>query len=305
MQQRVLFIATLITTLISIYFISIDTQKSEPLTPRKKYEVPQGAKETYIIFLSGLDSHCDGTRYNQMGFEYLRRQLARTGLSFKDEHFLKYSYTGGKLRGGRWYPNPYGPLDTGQAIQFSVMQLKEMIDEFTICHPRARFILVGHSLGGRIAFDYVSSYHSEKPGIIKGVVTLNAPLAGSAHTTLNMLSVFKPLWGTPAVNQLVAEYRLRNESGILKQKIETARMLNAEGVFLATFGTRQDMVVNPFSACLTDRKGYPLTKGSIISVNPLSGNFHDLFGHRQILSHNQVADYVISVYTFPDSKPLQ
>lgn len=307
LQREVFILAILTAALISTFLISNRDPKPEPLITSQMYQVPPDSEETYFIFLSGLDSFCDGTRYNQMGFGYLRRQLARVGLSYNDEHFLLYSYSGGRVRGGRWYPNPYGRLDTGRPIQFSVMQLEEMIAEFTRYHPRARFILVGHSLGGRIAFDYVSGLHpgKEGAGIVKGVITLNSPLAGSEHTQLHMLSVFKTVWGTPAVNQLVVEYQFRNELDMLQQKTQAARAISAEGVFLATFGTRQDLVVNPGSACLSDAKGHPLTKGSVVSVSLLSGDFQDLFGHRQILSHKKVAECVISAYLWGRFRPIR
>lgn len=302
--QREVFILVIMTAvLISTFLISNREPKQESVITSQMYQVPPDSKETYFIFLSGLDSFCDGTRYNQMGFGYLRRQLTRVGLSYNDEHFLLYSYLGGRVRGGRWYPNPYGRLDTGRPIQFSVMQLEEMIAEFTRYHPRARFILIGHSLGGRIAFDYVSGFRPGKPGTVKGVITLNSPLAGSEHTQLHMLSVFKTVWGTPAVNQLVAEYQFRNELDMLQQKTQAARAISAQGIFLATFGTRQDLVVNPESACLADAKGHPLTKGYVVSVNLLSGDFQDLSGHRQILSHNKVAECIISAYVWRDTGP--
>jgi len=234
-----------------------------------------------------------------MGFEYLRRQLFRVGLSYEDEHFLMYSYAGGEVRDGRWSPNPYSPVDTGQPIDLSVMHLREMIEEFNRNHPRARFLLVGHSLGGRIAFDYVVKYHLEGPGPVKGVITLNAPLIGTPYTKADIFAFIKPILGTPAVRQLADEYQSRNELGILKHRMDASRRLAAEGIYLATYGTRQDIIVHPFSACITDKQGDPLTKGHIVSVNIFTSNFKGLSGHRQILTHEEVVKSIISIYTNP------
>ena len=44
-----------------------------------------------------------------------------------------------------------------------------MIDDFTLHHPQARYVLVGHSLGGRIAFDYAAKYHLENRGLSRRI----------------------------------------------------------------------------------------------------------------------------------------
>ncbi|NLI14469.1 2-succinyl-6-hydroxy-2,4-cyclohexadiene-1-carboxylate synthase [Pelotomaculum propionicicum] len=290
----------MVNIFIIVYLIATINLKSDPLIPFEKLALPVNEKETYVIFLSGLDSHCDGTPYNQMGFEYIRSKFNQVGLTYNDERFLMYSYTGGKVEAGRWDPNPYEPVDTGQPIQFSVMHLKNMIDEFTLHHPDARYVLVGHSLGGRIAFDYVIKYHLEKPEPIKGVITLNSPLIGiSYYRIVNILATFRSVWGSSVVKQLAAEYQLRNELGIVEKRIEAARRMTEAGIYLATFGTRQDIVVNPLLSCLTDEYGYTLNRGYIISANLLRGVFKDLGSHMQILCFEKVANYIILVYCCP------
>ncbi len=292
----------IINIFIIVYLSATTNLKPDPLTPFEKLKLPSNEKETYVVFLSGLDSHCDGTPYNQMGFEYIRSKFNQVGLTYNDEHFLMYSYTGGKVEAGRWYPNPYEPVHTGQPIQFSVMHLKNMIDEFTLHHPHARYIMVGHSLGGRIAFDYVTKYHLGKPGSIKGVITLNAPLIGTSYYRIvDILAAFRSIWGSPVVKQLAAEYQLRDELGIVEQKIKAAHGMTEAGIYLATYGTRQDIVVNPLLACLTDEYGYTLNRGHILSANLLSGGFKDLGSHMQILCFEKVAEYIVLVYSCPSN----
>lgn len=295
-------ISILIIVLSPVYLRFVNNVKPDRVGIPESCQLPADEKDTFIIFLSGINSRCDGTAYNYMGFKHIRRQLARVGLSYKDEHFLMYSYTGGKVKGGGWIPNPYKPLDTGQPIQLSVMQLREMIEEFSRYHPRAKFLLVGHSLGGRIAFDYVTMHQPGRAGQgpIKGLITLNSPLTGTPYKQVVFMAAVKPIWGAPAVRQLVAEYQLPNETGMQKQKINAARRLTSEGVYLATFGTRQDIIVPPVSACLTDKQGHPLTKGQIVSVSEFPGNFDELLGHRQILKDEQVAKSIIYIYTNPE-----
>lgn len=288
-----------IAGLVVIYSTVAINSNSETETLYEKKELLHNEEETYLIFLSGLDSCCDGTPYNQMGFEYIRNQFNRVGLAYDDEHFLMYSYTGGEVKAGRWYPNPYNSVDTGQPVQFGVIRLKDMINEFTLHHPEARFILVGHSLGGRIAFDYAAKYHMEKPGAIKAVITLNSPLIGTSYyKVVNILAAFKSIWGSPVIKQLAAEYRLRNELGLAEQRIQAVRGMNQAGVNLATYGTRQDIIVNPLLACLTDENGGTLTGGHIVSAKLSLGIFKDLACHMQILSLEKVADYIILIYSY-------
>ena len=292
MQARSLIVAVvLIIVLIPVLLKGFGAP--EPRSPGKKWEVSPDIKNTRVIFLSGLNTHCDGTPYNQMGFKYIRSHFSRIGLAYNDRQFLKYSYKGGMIKDGRWHPNPYQPEDTGQPIQFSVLYLREMIEELSRHHPKDRFLLVGHSLGGRIAFDYVTKYHINEPGPIKGVVTLNSPLTGSPYYRTDILASIRPIWGSIAVKQLAAEYQLKDELGIVKTRENSARKLHAKGIHLATFGTEHDFIVNPLTACLVDKHGQSLTEGDILPLNLLSGTLN---GHVQILNQERVADYIISVY---------
>ncbi|HBX22130.1 MAG TPA: hypothetical protein DEF34_00620 [Desulfotomaculum sp.] len=291
----------LILAIILISFLLPELPGPEPEATDNQQNfqnLPKQQSNTYIIFLSGLNSYCDKPPYNQMGFSYLRRQFAQVGLSYTDERFLKYSYQGGQVEKGRWYPNPYTTRDSGQPIEFSILFLKEMIEELAFNRPEARFLLVGHSLGGKIAFEYINRYHLNQPGPIKGVVTLNSPLLGSPYSrTIDALARIRPIWGSVVVKQLAAEYQLKDELDVLSTGKNTAEKLNQGGIHLATFGTKQDLVVTPLTARLVDQNGHPLGDGEIISVNPLSGSWD---GHKQILDDYRVAQYIISIYNCPD-----
>ncbi len=280
-----------------IKILIFSSSPPQPATPIQQMQnLPPPQEETYVIFVPGLDTSCDGTPYNTMGFEYFRTSFERLGFSYTDEHFLMYSYTGGLVQEGRWYPKPYRPADTGQPIQFSVNHLKNMIDEFTRSHPKAHYLLVGHSLGGRIVFDYVTKYRLENAGPIKGVITLNSPLTGLSYNRIDLLGLVRKIWGSPAVRQLAAENQLKDKLGIERQKNEAARRMIQAGIHVATFGTRQDVVVNPFVACLTDEYGAPITKGYVLSVSCFSMLPLDLFGHMRILYQQKVAEEIVHAY---------
>lgn len=300
---RIVFVNIRLTAIIIPLAIVITSIIIFPLTPTQPVNpipqmqsLPPPREETYIIFVPGLDTYCDGTPYNTMGFEYFRSAFERLGFSYNDEHFLMYSYKGGEVQQGQWYPKPYRPADTGQPLQFSVNHLRNMIAEFTRSHPQAHYLLIGHSLGGRVSFDYVTLYHLENAGPIKGVITLNSPLTGLFYTRIDLLGAIRKIWGSPAVRQLAAENLLKDKLEIERQKKEAARKMIQAGIHVATFGTRQDIVVNPLTACLTDEYGVPVTKGNILSVGFFSRLPLDLFGHMRILYQQKVAEEIVQAY---------
>jgi len=286
----------LIMVIITCSFFLPELTAPEPEATGNQQKWPGNQSDTYIVFLSGLGSYCNGSPYNEMNFSYLRRQFSQVGLTYTDERFLKYSYQGGQVNKGRWRPNSYNARDTGQPIEFSILFLKEMIEELSFHHPEARFLLVGYSLGGKIAFEYISQYHLEQPGPIKGVVTLNSPLMGSPYTQTKALARINPIWGSVVAKQLAAEYQLKNEQDILYPEKNNVQKLTQSGIRLAAFGTKQDIVVNPLTARPVDKNGNPLAEGNIISVNPLSGSWN---GHKQILENERVTRYILSIYNCP------
>lgn len=133
----------------------------------------------YIIFLNGLGCDYNGDLSEGLGFPKIRRSLAKAGYKSLDNRFLLYSYTGGKVIDRKWHPNKYSALDTGQPISLSVNRLDFLIHQFSQAYPEARYILVGHSLGGRVALDFACSADPAIRQKIKGVITLNSPLLGA------------------------------------------------------------------------------------------------------------------------------
>jgi len=180
-------------------------------------------KSTYIVFIQGLGSKCNGTRYSNIGFSYIRSKLTAYGFQYRDRRFLQYSYTGGEVKAGKWFPNKYGPEDTGQPIEISVKYLNDLIGEFSAAHPNARFIIVGHSLGGVIAYDFISKYKENNSRSIKGVVTLNAPLTGCIYRVpnivLNTLENKGSVWGSTAVRELIIQNEFRVELESMRRQV--------------------------------------------------------------------------------------
>ncbi|WP_066636167.1 esterase/lipase family protein [Desulfolucanica intricata] len=253
-------------------------------------------RSIYIVLIKGLGTECNGTRYGNIGFSSLRKKLTLYGFQYRDRRFLQYSYTGGEVKAGEWYPNKYSPEDTGQPIGISVKHLNDLIEELSAADPKARFILVGHSLGGVIAFDFISKY-TENISRIKGVVTLNAPLMGAIYNIPNIvLEIFQnngSVWGSIAVRELILQNEFKVDLENLRR--QTALKLQKNGIHLATFATQQDLIVHSSSAFLRDINKKPITEGNIISVSRLEKLPYSLYGHRQILNEALIADYIISI----------
>ena len=251
---------------------------------------------TYLIFINGMGSRCNGTNFHDMCFGYIRQRLTMCGFDYYDKRFLMYSYTGGEVNEEKWFPNKYGPMNTGQPIEISIKQLNDLIEEFSSIHPNARFILVGYSLGGRIAFEYISKYVNNN-GKIKGVVTLNTPLAGSVYnlpdSVLDILHNHNSIWGSIAVRQLISENKFKEETKELKR--QHIQRLKKNGIHIATFATCQDLIVPYRTAYLTGPNNELITEGGIVSVNRFGKLPYSLFGHRQIFEVDLVVDYIISI----------
>ncbi|MBM7854617.1 pimeloyl-ACP methyl ester carboxylesterase [Desulfohalotomaculum tongense] len=304
-HRKLLYVFIFFTVIVLLAVLGRKVVFNSPINPISKtknisqrYEkLSLKDSSTYIVFLNGLGTRCNGTRYTNMGFEHIRKRLTSYGFHYNDNRFLLYSYTGGEIRAGNWFPNKYGPEDTGQPIEISVKHLNDLIDDFSAVHPDARFILVGHSLGGYVAYDFVSRYYTENSNRIEGVVTLNAPLIGSVYNVpdfiLDALGQTGSIWGSTAVKRIVSENEFREE--IKEFRKEVANRLQKKGIHIATFATEQDLIVNPCSAYLIDTNDKPVTEGDIISVSRLGKLPDSLFGHRQVLKVDLIADYIISI----------
>ncbi|MBO8137232.1 MAG: hypothetical protein H0Z40_03730 [Desulfotomaculum sp.] len=262
----------------------------------KKPLLKDKSENVYIVFLNGLGSSCDGTRYNNMHFYELRKILAGVGFSYYDERFIMYSYNGGIVKNGRWFPEKHTPRDTGQPIQLSASRLEYLIEQISLVHPEARFILVGHSLGGRIALDFASTAGPVLRKKIIGIVTLNSPLLGSSKkipgVVMNLLNSLDSILSSPAVRQLLWECSYSSKLQVMRRY--DIKKLKKEGISVATFSTREDKVVEAINGCIMDQNGQPMTEGFIVRANDFS--IRDLTSHINILNNKKVHEYLINLY---------
>ncbi|MTI79340.1 MAG: hypothetical protein FH758_00450 [Firmicutes bacterium] len=291
------WLATVVVTALLLFVIIINQSSYPELNYYQRNAINTNHKQDniYFVFINGLGASCDGSTYNNMDFPEIRKVLTGLGFNFYDHRFLMYSYNGGEVVGDRWIPEEYTASDTGQLIQISTNKLEYLIEQFSFAHPEAKYILVGHSLGGKIAMDFLTNVRSELRNKIKGVVTMNSPLIGSPNKipgkVMNFLERFNSIWVSPAVQQLIWEYKYANKVSIALKK--TINQLQKEGIIVATFSTRQDRLVDATTACIAEG-GTPITAGTIVDVNGYS--IRDIAAHMQILGHDKVKRYFVSLY---------
>lgn len=130
-------------------------------------EPPKG--RVAVVFVGGYGSSLAST----MGlFSSLR-----AALSDRDPNVLvvHYSFTGTSFNGCTATPLPYGPIDTAQDIELSKAVLRETLTTLDATCDVDRIAIVGHSLGGLIAFEAVAGL--SQPAI-SDLVTVDSPLGG-------------------------------------------------------------------------------------------------------------------------------
>ena len=135
----------------------------------------QGYYTTYDA--SGTQSTIvEGQRFNVLKNEFASKGYARTAL-------LDFSYAGGAVRpDGTWRPDPYPCELTDRTSDVNLKPLEAMLRDYGAHHRNAHFTLVGHSLGGYLAYleGVRESARTDAAKLhIDTVVTLDAPLSGA------------------------------------------------------------------------------------------------------------------------------
>lgn len=197
-----------------------------------------------VIFIQGIYTTYDsegtqGTSLEAHRFDTLKNALAGNGYTPGD--LLDYSYNGGGITGeGDWRPAPYDCEDTDRAPEDNLAPLEQMMRDYRSRHPDAHFALVGHSLGGYIAFlagaRDAARADNEKLGV-DVVVTLDAPLAGVAADKKIILD-FVPCEKTYLAGADLVAARL--DAGTPGVRSAQAASMADAGIRLATLGNVND-----------------------------------------------------------------
>jgi pimeloyl-ACP methyl ester carboxylesterase len=204
--------------------------------------------ERVIVFVQGLYTELqDGrTGLGPLGehrFATLRQAFRNAG--FPDERLLDFSYEGGAAdESGRWIPEDYDCLDTDRPVTDSVDRLDAMLRTYRAAHPRAGFVLVGHSLGGYIAFELAEREAARRDKVgLSAVVTIDAPLLGASADKRAVLDLVACDGKTYAAGADLV--RLATGPGLRDAQLEAAAAIRADGIRLATLGNASDCLYYP------------------------------------------------------------
>ncbi len=126
---------------------------------------------------------------NDPAFGHIKVALLNN--NFVCDDFLRYSYQGGQInQAGDWEPEPYKCADTGARLRKSVTELKLLIRNYRSVHPNTEFVLIGHSLGGLIAFETATSVGQDPLlpiDAIDSVISIDSPLNYTSQKNLNLI----------------------------------------------------------------------------------------------------------------------
>lgn len=198
----------------------IATNSALPPSP-----TPTPNRQKLFVFLQGIDTTL--SRANILGNETPDFSAIYSSIQtqFPHANFLPYSYDGVDSNGQL---QPYGCESTfTQSLKKDVFNLDDEITAYLSNHSNTDVYLVGHSLGGVVAFGYLA-YLNRLPvkfslpygGKLAGVINLDSPIGGiTGDTTYLGLVVDRArsncnpgLSSVQSVKQLVALFQTAHSS---------------------------------------------------------------------------------------------
>lgn len=201
-----------------------------------------------VIFMQGIYTSYDagGPPASYMEphrFDTLKAAFVAKG--YGAASLLDFSYDGGTVDGsGAWLPAPYACDATDRSPGDNLAPLEGMLVAYRRKHPDAHFTLVGHSLGGYLAFlegaRDAARPDSEKLGV-DVVVTLDAPLKGISADKKAIIDLLPCVKTYLAGADLVAA---RLDPATPDVRRYQAAVMAQHGVRLATLGNSFDCLYN-------------------------------------------------------------
>lgn len=183
-----------------------------------------------IIFIGGWD----GTTEKQLkAFENVKKGLKFAG--WDDSRFLEFTYNFSGSHAAT-YESGYTKRFPGDNVDVA----RDFIDWCKTRLPRTRFILLGHSQGGYLAFNAALS-HTDA---ISSVICINSPLAGVGRS-LEAGEIVADL-GALAGEEAALFYKNIGLSPRTKKNVEDqAQGLKRNGVEVFTLAAAKDPLVDP------------------------------------------------------------
>lgn len=202
-----------------------------------------------VVFMQGYYTSYDsngtestiveGPRFSVLKNDFAAKGYARAAL-------LDFSYAGGGVaQDGTWRPNPYSCELTDRVSDENLAPLEAMLRDYGARHPRAHFTLVGHSLGGYLAFvegtREAGRTNAAKLGI-DTVVTLDAPLQGASPDKKLVLDIV-PCDKTYLAGAEIVQQKLDPATPALRH--DQVRTMADQGIRIATYGNARDCFWSP------------------------------------------------------------
>jgi pimeloyl-ACP methyl ester carboxylesterase len=237
-----------------------------------------------LILLSGLGSSSADAATTWSGVtNAVNGQVPYAGIDF-----FSYNSTD---------PRVYSALDSQQAIAQSVQALHGMVMREIAACPGVQLDLVGHSLGGVIAKQYLETYGPSTPegSHIQHVATLDSPVNGISAAVLSAYVRAANIFGidqsylqsSPAVQDLLALFA---DPTTPQRNLQLAQSL-PPNVQILTIGSRNDLVV-PLASAVIPGFSSEFNLGTVSNTCPT--DIGACVGHSQVLYDPAVMSTLVS-----------
>ncbi len=150
-------------------------------TPTPTQTLATAARGKLFILLQGINSQLLQPQVNQTpGFGTIAPVLQK---SFPGAQLVSYSYNGLVTSGNN--AGQLQPYDCRATFTHSIMDDVMSLNAEIMQHPNTDIYLIGHSLGGVVAYSYLTALTEKVAGVslpansqLKALVTLDAPIGG-------------------------------------------------------------------------------------------------------------------------------
>jgi pimeloyl-ACP methyl ester carboxylesterase len=205
---------------------------------------PPGSR--VIIFMQGVytsideDRRTEGIGWEDHAYDKMKAKFVAAG--YDPAKLLNFSYAGGAVdEAGAWHPSPHSCEITDRPSADNLAVLERMLRDVRAKYPHAHFTLIGHSLGGYLAYleGVRESQRPEEEKLhVDVIVTLDAPLNGVSADKKIALDVAVGCAKTyQAAAEIVADKENPDIRALREAQVEAMR---SAGIRVATIGNNED-----------------------------------------------------------------
>lgn len=272
-----------------------------------------GSSLTHIVNPVGPDfysespnNQCKNTprlaaQYSGQYFSCIKNALLSKGYSASD--FLEFSYNGGVVdASGKWVPKSYTCDETGGTpLDVSARTLDDMLVRYARRHANVRFVLVGHSLGGDIAFFELQNIAARglPTGVkIDSVVTLDSQLEGTSLNGQHISSLLGVPCGSsgPAIIYLNERAYRNLYPHIREDNDKVVSSVHRDGIKVYTLGNKFDTLLSGKQAQGQTVDKPPADDNTLFDIRCKDDVFHQLgCGHLLPLSNAGAVAKIVSL----------